>query len=133
MDKIKTMIIHNNIKTIENIEENIKSLDNVEIVGTVTDSKEAINKIIELKPDIVFTKYKFKDITGTDLMLRASEYLKDETPTFKFISSNIVEEPEIKNYKWNDKNENKKKVKSHAMVKELGIDGVVAELKNYKK
>ena len=85
MKKIRTVIAHNNENIRNAIINSISDLDYVEIVGTASDGIEAYNKIVNLKPEIVFSKYDFSDMSGIELVTKAKEKLQGEFPSFNTI------------------------------------------------
>ena len=56
MGKIRTLIAHNDENVTNNIINTMKNLDYVEVVGTANNGKETYNKIVDLKPEVVFAK-----------------------------------------------------------------------------
>ena len=130
MEKIKTILVHNDSEVIENIKINIKNLDKVEVIATATNGKDALNKIINLKPDIVFTKFELEDMNGMDLLEKTSKKLYYETPKFKYISSKLTLKTDNKEYDVDDEDEIED---SFVFVKELGIEEIIRTLKEYKK
>ncbi len=85
MEKIRAVIAHDNEKIRNNIISSMKDLDYVEVVGVATSGIDTYNKMIELKPEIVFSKYNYSDISGMELMEKTKEQLKEEFPTFNLI------------------------------------------------
>ena len=129
MNKIKAMIVHNNSEVIKDIKININNLDKVEIIAIAQNAKEAIDKIIDLKPDIVFTKFKLEDMNGMELLEKVSNKLAHETPKFKYISSKLTLKNNNKEY--NIKVDDKDEIgNSFVFVKELGIEGIITTLYN---
>ena len=122
MNKIKAMIVHSNSEVIKDIKININNLDKVEIIAIAQNAKEAIDKIIDLKPDIVFTKFKLEDMNGMELLEKVSNKLAHETPEFKYISSELTLKTNNKEYNLDDKKE------EFVFVKELGIEGIIKAL-----
>lgn len=85
MDKIRTFIAHDDEKIKNAIVQTVDSLEFVEIVGTAKDGIETYNKIVELKPEMVFAKYNFNNMTGLDLIRKTKDKLQDEFPVFNTI------------------------------------------------
>ena len=98
MNNIKVLLVHNNSDVIKNIKINIDNLDKVEVIATATNGKDALDKIIKLKLDIVFTKFELEDMDGMELLEKASEKLYYETPKFKYISSKLTLKTDNKEY-----------------------------------
>lgn len=82
MLKIRTFVAHNNEEIKNSIVKSISELGYVEIVGTASDGIETYNKIVELKPEVVFSEYNFNNMNGLDLMRKTKERLKDSFPNF---------------------------------------------------
>jgi len=85
MDKIRTVIAHDNEEIIKVISNSIAKLKYVEIVGTASDGIETYNKIIELKPEFVFSKYDYSNMSGLELIRKIKEKLNDKFPVFNTI------------------------------------------------
>ena len=81
MNKLKLMIVYNKNKGIEKIKNAVEDIEYIEVVGSTKKGKEVYEKIKELKPDIIFTKFKMKDFDSMETMITLGE----ECPTFKFI------------------------------------------------
>jgi len=69
--KIKTLIVHNNDEIRNSIVNSINNLEYIDLVGTASTNNEAYEKIIGLKPDVVFAKY------NLDLIKKTKETLKN--------------------------------------------------------
>lgn len=91
MEKIKVLIAHNDKKVEEEVVNSIKSLDYAEIVGTANTGEDTYTKIINLKPDVVFTKYDFEKLDGLQIIEKAEGELKENIPTFNL----IIEDKEV--------------------------------------
>lgn len=93
--KIRTLIAHNDINVTNRIVDAIKKLDFVDIVGTAKDGTETYHKIVDLKPEMIFTKYAMDNMNGLDLVKSSKEKLKNNIPVFNMIIDNKVQENEI--------------------------------------
>lgn len=93
--KIRTLIAHNDINVINRIVDAIKKLDFVDVVGTAKDGTETYHKIVDLKPEMIFTKYAMDNMNGLDLVKSSKEKLKNNIPVFNMIIDNKVQENEI--------------------------------------
>ena len=89
MSKIRTLIAHNEEDVKNEIVDSIKGLEYVEIVGIATNGTEAYNKIVDLKPEIVFAKHDFNNMTSIDIMKRSKEKLDNNIPVFNIIVDDI--------------------------------------------
>lgn len=85
VNKIRILVAHNDEKIRNDIIEAISDLEYVEIVGVAREGTEAYQKIIDLKPEIVFSKYNYNDISGIELMKQTKEKLKENFPIFNTI------------------------------------------------
>ena len=77
--KIKTFVVHNNEKIRNSIIDSIKNLGYIDLVGVASNSNEAYDKIIGLKPDVVFAAY------NLELLKKTKETLQDNFPSFNTI------------------------------------------------
>ena len=93
--KIRTLIAHDNSKITEEIINSVKNLKFVEIVGIANNGIETYNKIIELKPEMVFAKYSMDSMNGMEIIKSAKEKLENNIPIFNMIIDNKVQENEI--------------------------------------
>ena len=92
-NKIRILVANNDQDTTNEIVNSIKELDYVEVVGMTTDGVDTYNKIIELKPEIVFSKYDLDKMDGLEVIRKAKEKLQTEMPMFNIITSvNIPDE-----------------------------------------
>lgn len=96
-NKVKILIAHNDEKVAKEVAKTIKTLNYVEIVGITENGEETYNKILELKPDIVFAKYDFEELDGLEIINKAEIKLKEKIPTFNlFIGEKEVPEEKLK-------------------------------------
>lgn len=96
MGKIRTLIAHDNLNVTNDIINTMNNLGYVEIVGTAINSTEAYNKIIDLKPEIVFAKIDMDSMSSIELMKKSKEDLQDNIPIFNFITKQNVSSEYIK-------------------------------------
>ena len=95
MKKIRTLIAHNDVNITNDIVKAIENLEYVDIVGTAKDGKETYNKIIDLKPEMVFAKYNMENMNGFEIDKSSKEKLENNVPIFNMIIDNNVKEEEI--------------------------------------
>ena len=76
---------------IQKILESIKKLDYVDIVGVSTNGIDTYNKIVNLKPEMVFANYNFSDMNGLELIRKSKEKLQTDMPIFNFITDKLPE------------------------------------------
>lgn len=95
MKKIRTLIAHNDVNITNDIVKAVENLEYVDIVGTAKDGKETYNKIIDLKPEMVFAKYNMENMNGFEIAKSSKEKLENNVPIFNMIIDNNVKEEEI--------------------------------------
>lgn len=89
MHKIRCIVAYDNEETIKEIINSIEELPYIEVVGTATNKEEVYNKVIELKPEMVFTEY-FNNEDKMELIKRSYEKLKEDTPIFNLFTKGIA-------------------------------------------
>lgn len=90
VDKIKTLIAYDDEKIKSEIVNILNEIRDVEIVATSRSPEDAYNKIIEFKPEMVFTQYDFgTNMNGLDIIKKSKEALNDKVPAFNFIAMDI--------------------------------------------
>ena len=52
--------------------------------------KDTFNKIVELKPEMVFTKFDMSDMNGIEIMRETKQKLEDEIPIFNIFADNLA-------------------------------------------
>ena len=93
--KIRTLVAYNDESVRENIINLIKGLEYVDLVGVATNGNDAYNKIIDLKPEMVFAGYNMPDINGLEIAIKTKENKNIETPIFNiFNDKNDIPEQE---------------------------------------
>ncbi len=93
--KIRTLIAHSDIKIIDNIVNNMKKLNYIDIIDVSSDGKDTLNKIVNLKPEMVFAEYNFSTMDGFDIIKHSKEKLDKNIPIFNMIVDNNFEEDNI--------------------------------------
>lgn len=96
MRKIRTLIAHDDSNVTNNILNTMKDLEYVEIVGTAINGAETYNKIVDLKPEVVFAKIDMDNMSGMEIIKKSKEDLKENVPVFNLISSKEVSEEYMK-------------------------------------
>lgn len=89
MNKIRTLVAHEDDSIKDEIVNAIKVLDYVDVVATAKNAQETFDKIIEYKPQMVFTEYYFPTMSGLDIMKKSIEQLNDKAPVFNMIADSI--------------------------------------------
>lgn len=93
--KIRTLIAHSDEKIIDSIVNNMKKLNYIDIVDVSNDGKDTLNKIVNLKPEMVFAEYNFSTMDGFDIIKHSKEKLYKNIPIFNMIVDNNFEEDNI--------------------------------------
>lgn len=131
MRKIRTLIAHNDENITNNIVNNMKNLDYVEVVGTASNGKETYNKIIDLKPEVVFAKIDMDNMSSMKIIKRSKEDLKENVPIFNFITNKSVSDEYMKEaYNIIGRNLNSFVTEP---VDNIEIDNIMANYKEYKE
>lgn len=131
MRKIRTLIAHNDENVTNNIVNNMKNLDYVEVVGTASNGKETYNKIIDLKPEVVFTKIDMDNMSSMEIIKKSKEDLRENVPVFNFITNKSVSDEYMKEaYNIIGRNLNSFVTEP---VDNIEIDNIMANYKQYKE
>ena len=89
MGKIRTLVAYDDKDFKEEIINVLESIDGVEVVGTAEDGEETYNKIVSLKPEMVFAKFDLDKMDGLEIIKKSKENL-ETTPIFNIISDRIL-------------------------------------------
>lgn len=92
--KIRTLVAHNEEGIRNKIIDSIEKLPYVKIVGTAKDGNETYQKILDLKPEMVFVEYNLNNMNGLEIMKKSKEELHNEMPMFNFIIENNTDNTE---------------------------------------
>lgn len=93
MNKIKTLIAYDDEEVKNRIINILKGIEDVEIVATTKNPEDTYKKIIEFKPEMVFSKYDFgTNMNGLDIIKQSKEALNENVPAFNFIALDIPKE-----------------------------------------
>lgn len=93
MKKIRALIAYDDDKTKNEIVNILKKIEDIEIVATTKNPEDTYNKIIEFKPEMVFSKYDFgTNMNGLDIIKQSKEILNENVPAFNFIALDIPKE-----------------------------------------
>jgi len=85
VEKIKILVAHNDKEIKKEVVNSIERLQATEIIGVSENGEDTYEKIINLKPDIVFTKYDFEELDGLDIIQKTEGVLKEKMPSFNLI------------------------------------------------
>ena len=90
MHKIRTLIAHDNKEFKSRLVNLIETIDGIQIVGVTEDGKETFEKIIELKPEMIFVKFYLKNMNGLEIIRNVKEKLGN-VPIFNIISDRVID------------------------------------------
>jgi len=126
-DKIRTIVAYDDDKVNNQIVEILKKNKDVEVVAVAKNSDDTYKQIVELKPEMVFTKYNFENMNGLELIKKSKEISKEKVPVFNMITNDIPKEEFI---------EAKKAIgdKMNSIIKEqteTRYTGIIEDYKNY--
>ena len=94
MNKIRVLVAHNDTNVTKEIVNVLQNLNYAEVVGVASDEEEAYKKIVQLQPEMVFTKC-FDTSNKFGIIKKAQEQLKEETPRFNVVTEEQIPEDEI--------------------------------------
>lgn len=83
--KIKVLVAHNSERIRNAIVNSIRDLGYIDVVGVANNGMDTYNKIIGLRPEMVFAEYNFSDMPGLELIKKTKEELQDNFPSFNTI------------------------------------------------
>ncbi len=119
-DKIKVLVSYDNDNILNRLVNTINNIDYAEVVATAKNSEETFNKIMDKRPDMVFSKF---DI---NVIKKSEEKLEQNAPVFNLIENDIG----LKDF------QNAMRVsgnKINALVREPFEERVEGILKDYKE
>lgn len=125
INKIRILIAYDNENVTNNIESYMKDLDYVEVVAKSIDGEDTYEKIVELKPEMVFTKFDMPDMDSIDIMRKSKEELEENTPIFNIFADELTDDKVDTAYSIIGK-------KLNALVNENDKEEIVNVLKEYK-
>ena len=82
---INCVIVDDELSAINSLETMLREHSWIKIAGTISDSKEAVNKILELKPDLVFMDIQMPEKTGFEIV--SELFSNDFKPDFIFVTA----------------------------------------------
>lgn len=96
VNKIKTIIAYDDSEIKNKIVNILNRINDVEIVATSESAEDTFDKIIEYKPQMVFSQYDFgTSMNGLDIIKQSKKILEDKVPAFNFIATDIPQEDYI--------------------------------------
>ena len=96
MKNIRTLIVHEDENVARNIANLAKTYDEFEVIGIAKNEEEAMEEIIEKKPEVIFTEYNLKSMNGLDLIKYFKDKLVGYTPILNFMITEEIKESELK-------------------------------------
>ena len=90
MDIVSILIVDDHQLILNGITEMLKPVKNIKIIGRAMDGKEAIEKAMELKPDIIFMDISMPVLNG----IEATRIITDKLPEVKILALTQHEENE---------------------------------------
>lgn len=92
-DKIRTIVAYDDDAVKNEIVDILDKRKDVEIVAVAKSPEDTYKQIIELKPEMVFSKYDFgTNMNGLDIIKKSKEALNNDIPVFNMIASDIPKE-----------------------------------------
>jgi len=126
-EKIKTLIAIDNADLRNEIVNKIKELEYIDIIGTAGDGIETYNKIVNLKPEIVFAQYNLENMSGYDIIKNSKEKLDNNIPIFNLIINREIKEEEVNEIYDEIGN------KLNALISEPISDNIINIISEYEK
>ena len=120
IDKIRVLVSYNDNTVLKRFVNTINNLDYAKVVATASNATDTYNKIIESKPDMVFTKF------DLDIIKKSEEKLEQNTPVFNLIENDIDDNDLEQAIKISGK-------KISSLVSEPYEDMITGILKDYKE
>ena len=74
---IKTIIVDDEINSIQNLEDDLKTYPEIEILDTFTSSQKAKKSIIQYQPDLLFLDVEMPYINGIELLQEIRPYVRN--------------------------------------------------------
>ncbi|PSL20489.1 response regulator transcription factor [Shimia abyssi] len=89
-ESVKVAIVDDHPMVAEGIQSVLESFDDIEVVGTLTNGREAIDRLPDLKPDVILMDLNMPDIGG----LTATEMLLERDPDLRILVLSMHDSPE---------------------------------------
>ena len=84
-EEIRILVVHYDDKIREMMKYFVSDKPYAKVVGSAKSGKEAIEKIRDLKPDMVFSDFDMPDMNGVEIVKSSKNALQDDVPIFNFI------------------------------------------------
>jgi len=86
MEKIKVLIADDIVSMAEVLKQQLEKFEDVEVVGIAVDGQDEVEKIEELKPDLVFTDNQMPKLNGIDVVDFVRNSAIEKKPDFVIIT-----------------------------------------------
>ena len=86
----RVMIVDDHPMVAEGIEAILETYDDIEVVGTLSNARDALNRVTDLNPDVVLMDLNMPDMTG----LAATELLLEKRPGTRILILTMHDSPE---------------------------------------
>ena len=86
----RVMIVDDHPMVAEGIEAILETYDDIEVVGTLSNARDALSRLIDLNPDVVLLDLNMPDMTG----LAATELLLEKRPGTRILILTMHDSPE---------------------------------------
>ena len=86
----RVMIVDDHPMVAEGIEAILETYDDIEVVGTLSNARDALGKLMDLNPDVVLLDLNMPDMTG----LAATELLLEKRPGTRILILTMHDSPE---------------------------------------
>ena len=86
----RVMIVDDHPMVAEGVEAILETYDDIEVVGTLSNARDALGKLMDLNPDVVLLDLNMPDMTG----LAATELLLEKRPGTRILILTMHDSPE---------------------------------------
>ncbi|PRY26266.1 LuxR family two component transcriptional regulator [Aliiruegeria haliotis] len=90
MSATRVLIVDDHPMVVEGIEAILETYDDIEVVGTLTNGREAVERVSELSPDVVLMDLNMPEVNG----LSATEILMETRPDLRVLILSMHDSPE---------------------------------------
>ena len=89
-DRVRVLIVDDHPMVAEGIEAILDTYDDLEIVGTLSNGREAIDRVGDLSPDVILLDLNMPEVTG----LSATEMILEKRPETRILILSMHDSPE---------------------------------------
>ncbi len=90
MSAVRVMIVDDHAMVAEGIEAILETYEDIEVVGTLSNGREAVDRVEDLKPDVVLLDLNMPGVTG----LTATEMILERQPDMRILILSMHDSPE---------------------------------------